>query len=322
MGLADNNDHPRLWGYDRGRGLQFMLYQQFTTALVQVSSVVDGDGIVLDSFNVDQAKSSDAMTGEAFAAVCDQWSAKVDADALRELRVKAGAYPLIRTEWDGQRCKVSVTVPAIGAAPGVIRIAEETAAKVTLNPGMVEVDRTKGQRTGEGIAYGFVFEHFDQVNAAKGVTVEAVNPAEFRCGSHSHKDAEVPAAVRVRAPVPGRRELVSLTACHPCWAWAVVEGLGPDQFETGPATLVLYHRTTKGAAEAIVKTGRFDSREQGRVYFSNRKAGDYVVDYGEAAVCVVVPQVLAQIDDEFDDGERHYWVSGRNIKPEWITGVI
>ena len=321
MGLADNNDSPRLFGSDSGRGLQFMLYQQFTTAVVQVSSTVGGDPIVIDSFTVEAHKVDGDMTAEGFAEECDRWRGKVDDAALRELRVKAGAYPLIRTTWDGQRCKVSVTVSGIGAASGVVGVAEKAASSVTMSLGMVEVDRIEGQRTGEGITYGFVFEHFDQVNAAKGVTVEAVNPAEFRCGSRSHKDTEVPAAVRVTAPVPGKRELVSLTACHPCWAWAVVEGLGLDQFDTNPAMLTLYHRTTKVAAEAIVKTGRFNSREQGRVYFSNRKAGDYVVDYGEAAVCIVVPQVLAQIDDQFDDGERHYWVSARNIKPEWITGV-
>lgn len=227
MGLADNEDNPRRHRTEVGRGLRFVLYQKFTTALVQVSSVVGGESIVLDSFKVDGA-----TTEEAFAAVCDQWSNKVDDDALRELRVKAGAYPLIRTEWDGERCKVSVTVPAIGAAAGVIRVAEETAAKVTMSPCMTEVARTEGQLTGEGITYGFVFEHFDQVNAAKGVTVEEVNPAEFRCISRSHKDAEVPAAVRVTAAVPGRRERVSRTACPPCWAEAVVYGLGLDQFDT------------------------------------------------------------------------------------------
>lgn len=232
MGLADNEDNPGMRLSDSGRGLHFVLYKKFTTALVQVSSVADGESIVLDSFKVDARQFDGGMASEAFAAVCAEWSNKVDGDALRKLRVKAGAYPLIRTEWDGQRCKVSVTVPAIGAAAGVIRIAEETAAKVTMSPCMTEVARTEGQLTGEGITYGFVFEHFDQVNAAEGVTIKEVNPAEFRCASRSHKDAEVPAGVRVTAAVPGRRERVSITACHPCWAGAVVDGLGLDQFDT------------------------------------------------------------------------------------------
>lgn len=227
MGLADNDDNPGMSLVNSGRGLSFRLYRNFTTALVQVSSTVGGEAIVINSFKVDEG-----MSAEEFQTACAEWSNSVDDDDLRALRVKYGAYPLIRSEWDGNRCKVSVAVPAIGAAAGVVRVAEEAAARATMSPGMVEVDRTEGQRTGEGIVYGFVFEHFDQVNAAKGVRVEPVNPAEFRCGSYAHKDANVPATVRVTVPVPGRRELVSLTECASCWADAVVHGLNLRDYET------------------------------------------------------------------------------------------
>lgn len=234
MGLADNDDDPGMVRVDSGRGLSFTLYQRFTTALVQVSSVASGeDRVVIDSFTIDPDKFDDGTAEEVFVSACDAWSNRVDAASLRELRVKAGVYPLIRTEWNGQRCRVSVVVPGIGAANGVVRIAEEAAERAARSRGMVEVDRTEAQRTGEGIAYGFVFEHFDQVNAAKGVTVKEVNPAEFRCVSLRHRGNEVPAAVRVTAPVPGKRELVSLTVCAECWADAVVDGLALDQFAGG-----------------------------------------------------------------------------------------
>lgn len=228
MGLADNDDGPGLFLADIGRGLYFSLYQRFNTAMVQVSSVASGeDRVAIESFTIDHSAAE-----EVFPSACAEWSNKTDAAALKALRVKAGAYPLIRTEWDGQRCRVSVVVPGIGAASGVVRVAEREAERATGSGGMVEVDRTEGQRTGEGIVYGFVFEHCDQVNAAKGVSVEEVNPAEYRCFSYGHRESDVPAAVRVTAPVPGVRERVSLTVCAECWAGAVVDGLGLDQFAT------------------------------------------------------------------------------------------
>lgn len=228
MGLADNDDGPGLFLANSGRGLYFRLYQNFTTALVEVSSVASGDErVAIDSFAIDHSTAE-----EVFPAACAEWSNKTDDAALKALRVKAGAYPLIRAEWDGQRCRVSVVVPGIGAASGVVRVAEEAAERATGSPCMVEVDRTGGHRTGEGIAYGFVFEHFDQRNAALGVTVAEVNPAQYRCSGYGHRGSDVPAAVRVTAPVPGVRERVSLTVCAECWTGAVVDGLRLDQFAT------------------------------------------------------------------------------------------
>lgn len=75
------------------------------------------------------------------------------------------------------------------------------------------------------------------------------------------------------------------------------------------STLDLFHRTTPEAAAAIVATGRWVSRENTRdVYFSTSATGGQADGYGVAVVHVRVPEVLAELDDEFPDGEQHYRV--------------
>lgn len=85
--------------------------------------------------------------------------------------------------------------------------------------------------------------------------------------------------------------------------------------------LALYHRTTTEAARAILATGRFESKEQGYVFFSNRASSDYADGYGTAVVRVVVREDAAELDDEFQDGEEHYRVHSRNIPREAISLV-
>jgi hypothetical protein len=73
--------------------------------------------------------------------------------------------------------------------------------------------------------------------------------------------------------------------------------------------LTLFHRTTQEAAAAILRTGRFESKENTQdAYFSTRESGQSD-GYGDAIVCVVVSVEVAELDDEFPDGEQHYRVS-------------
>lgn len=72
--------------------------------------------------------------------------------------------------------------------------------------------------------------------------------------------------------------------------------------------LDLYHRTTPDAAERILSTGRWVSRENTQeVYFSTRPAGQ-AEGYGASIVHVRVPAEWCELDDEFPDGEQHYRV--------------
>lgn len=156
---------------------------------------------------------------------------------------------------------------------------------------------------------------------------EVVPGAERYCASRVHDDEELPwAAVSITVENPDSGRMVGIDACDSCWAEAVARGLHLAQFDTQGQTLVLYHRTSNEAATTIARTRRFLSKEEGAlpdgVYFSNRETGSYSVDYGEAVVRVEVPEVWAQLDDEFDDGEKHYRVHARDIDPAWITGVM
>lgn len=89
--------------------------------------------------------------------------------------------------------------------------------------------------------------------------------------------------------------------------------LHPDEF------LDLYHRTTPDAARQIQATGRIESKENPpRAYFSTKKDGQ-AAGYGDAVVHVRVPRRLAELDDEFPDGEQHYAVNVKHIRREHIV---
>ena len=80
--------------------------------------------------------------------------------------------------------------------------------------------------------------------------------------------------------------------------------------------VVLYHRTSPEKAKLIKSTGRFDSKIKTNfgteIYFSNRPDGS-ATGYGEGLVSVVIPSQYANLDDEFPDGEQHYWVSAKDL---------
>lgn len=90
--------------------------------------------------------------------------------------------------------------------------------------------------------------------------------------------------------------------------------------------LDLYHRTTPEAADSIVSGGGFTSKENRHdgqpVYFSTHLHGGEGEGYGSAAVHVRIPERLADLDDEFPDGEQHYAVPSHEIRPEHIVGRV
>lgn len=80
--------------------------------------------------------------------------------------------------------------------------------------------------------------------------------------------------------------------------------------------LDLYHRTSLEAYERIVQERQMVSRENTReVYFSNREFGQ-AEGYGDFVVHVRVPEELAQLEDEFPDGELHYRVRVQDLAAE------
>lgn len=85
--------------------------------------------------------------------------------------------------------------------------------------------------------------------------------------------------------------------------------------------LDLYHRTSPDAAAAILRTKRMDSKERGDVFFSTHRDGDNAGGYGSAVVHVRVPEHLAELDDEFPDGEQHYRVRNRDLQAHHFVGI-
>lgn len=89
------------------------------------------------------------------------------------------------------------------------------------------------------------------------------------------------------------------------------DNLSPHQF------LDLYHRTTPEAAAQIHATGQMHSKETPpRAYFSTQHSGGQADGYGEGVVHVRVPEHLAELDDEFPNGEQHYAVNVNHLRPE------
>ncbi|WP_336794165.1 hypothetical protein [Gordonia malaquae] len=72
--------------------------------------------------------------------------------------------------------------------------------------------------------------------------------------------------------------------------------------------MILYHRTSREAAEAIVASGTWVSKEHDQsIYFSTTPTGA-IDGYGEVVLRVDVDPDVAVLDDEFPDGELHYRV--------------
>lgn len=87
----------------------------------------------------------------------------------------------------------------------------------------------------------------------------------------------------------------------------------------GGGVLDLYHRTTPEAAAVIYSTGRWQSRENTQeVYFSTRRDGQ-TDGYGDGVVHVRVPVAIAELEDEFPDGEEHYRVRAVLLRPEHLV---
>ena len=81
--------------------------------------------------------------------------------------------------------------------------------------------------------------------------------------------------------------------------------------------LRLYHRTTPEVADEIRRGGSFKTRIKtdmgSEVYFSDRQDG-MASGYGGSVVAVDIPEEYANLDDEFEDGEKHYWVDASDLR--------
>lgn len=72
--------------------------------------------------------------------------------------------------------------------------------------------------------------------------------------------------------------------------------------------LDLYHRTSHEAAQAIVTTGRFLTRENTAEAYVSTRINGAAAGYGPAVVHVRIDARYALLEDEFPDGELHYRV--------------
>ena len=79
--------------------------------------------------------------------------------------------------------------------------------------------------------------------------------------------------------------------------------------------LTLYHRTSPDKA-AIIRQAGFDSKIKTsfgtEVYFSTKPDGE-ATGYGSELVSIEIPEQYANLDDEFPDGEQHYWVAAKDL---------
>lgn len=86
--------------------------------------------------------------------------------------------------------------------------------------------------------------------------------------------------------------------------------------------LDLYHRTSREAARSILAAGSMTSRENtGEAFFSNRAEGQGE-GYGQAVVHVRVPVQLAELEDEFPDGEQHFRVHVQDLRVEHFVDAF
>jgi hypothetical protein len=94
-----------------------------------------------------------------------------------------------------------------------------------------------------------------------------------------------------------------------------ISGSYSDDMVSG--MLDLFHRTTPAAAAAIYASGRMLSKENtGEAFFSTSSGDGQADGYGTAVVHIRVPEELAELDDEFPDGEQHYRVAVTALKAE------
>ncbi|MGQ0632474.1 MAG: Fic/DOC family protein [Sporichthyaceae bacterium] len=90
-----------------------------------------------------------------------------------------------------------------------------------------------------------------------------------------------------------------------------------DRDPAGVELVDLYHRTSVAAAQRIITERSMTSRENtAEAYFSNRREQGQSDGYGEAVVHVRVPAHLAELDDEFPDGEQHFRIRVGDLRPE------
>lgn len=88
------------------------------------------------------------------------------------------------------------------------------------------------------------------------------------------------------------------------------------------ATLDLFHRTSHTAAELIAVEKAMISKENtAEVYFSTNRLGQ-AEGYGEAVVHVRVPVEIAELEDEFPNGEQHYRVKASALLTDWVPGRV
>lgn len=83
--------------------------------------------------------------------------------------------------------------------------------------------------------------------------------------------------------------------------------------------MIVYHRTSPENGRAIVKGGRFLSKELGEICVSNRRNGE-ATGYGPFVIRLQVPARFLKLDDEFPTGKPHYRINARDISSQFIVG--
>ena len=78
-------------------------------------------------------------------------------------------------------------------------------------------------------------------------------------------------------------------------------------------TITLFHRTSKESAKKIKETGKFESQEQGKVFFSTQKEGQ-AKGFGDEIIEVKIKPNELSLEDAFPDGEIHLSASVKDIK--------
>jgi len=82
-------------------------------------------------------------------------------------------------------------------------------------------------------------------------------------------------------------------------------------------SITLYHFTDPSTVQKIKDSNSFKTNietSMGKeVYFSTKKDGQ-AKGYGDSFVTVEIPEEYTNLDDEFPDGEQHYWVDSDDLK--------
>jgi ribosomal protein S18 acetylase RimI-like enzyme len=104
------------------------------------------------------------------------------------------------------------------------------------------------------------------------------------------------------------------------WGWEVLPAQGMRVKAAMDGWIDLYHMTTTNAANEIYQERRMTSKENtGDVFFSTVRDGGQGEGYGNAVVHIRIPEILAELDDEFPDGEQHYRIRAWQIDPSWFV---